>query len=124
VKGFPDIEAALIEILSTVAAAGTATDENLAIPIRVNRTGGPTRPWQDEAIVEVTCFCATRPEAVALNRQVLTVLLDLRGVQTTAGLIDKISNYVSPLPLPDLNPDTRKVSSTWTVVSRLQDVPS
>lgn len=123
-EGFPDVEDALCEILQPLGSTGTAVDEDLDIPIRVNRTGGPMRPFEDNATVEVTCFCATRPESVALNRQVVTLLNDLRAVPTAAGFIDKISNFVSPIPFPDLNPDVRKVISTWTVTSRLQELPS
>lgn len=123
-QGFLDAEDALCALLEPLGGTGTATDEDLNdIPIRVNRTGGQTRGWEDSAIVEVTVFCATREESVALNRQIVAVLNDRRGVQTDAGVIDKIASFTSPVPLPDLNPDIRKVSSTWTVTSRLQEVP-
>jgi hypothetical protein len=123
-EGFPDVELAVMEILSPLGNTGTGTDEDFDIPIRVNRTGGPVRPWEDNATVEVTCFCRTRPESAELNKQVVATLNDLRGVQTTAGLIDKISNFVAPFQVPDLNPDIRKVPSTWTVTSRLQELPT
>lgn len=123
--GFVDVEEAICEILATLGkTVGTVTDANLEIPIRVNRAGGPTRPWEDNATVEVTCFCATRPESVTLNRQVVALLNDRRAVQTTLGLIDKISNFVAPFPAFDPNPDTRKVTSMWTVTSRLQELPT
>lgn len=123
-EGFPDVEVALCEILGSIANTGTASDEDFDIPIRVNRTGGPSRPFEDNATVEVTCFRATRPESVELNRLVVAALNDLRAVQTTVGFIDKISNFVAPFPMPDLNPDIRRVTSTWTVTSRLQELPA
>jgi hypothetical protein len=123
VQGFPDVENALCELLASLGATGTATDEDLTIPIRVNRTGGPVTSFQDNAIVDVTAFRATRAQSVALNARIVAALNDRRAIPTTAGFIDKITNFVSPLPLPDLNPDIRKVVSTWTVTSRLQEVP-
>lgn len=123
-KGFPDVERALMEILSPLGQTGTAADEDLTIPIRVNRTGGPTRPWEDQATVEVTCFAENRPDAIALNHQVTLALNDLRSVSTAVGFIDKISSVVAPMPVFDLNPDFRKVVSTWNVISRLQDLPA
>jgi len=124
-EGFPDVELALMELLSPLGPTCTATDEDLSGPIiRVNRTGGPTRPWEDNATVEVACFCETRPESMALNQQVVATLNNLRGVQTEAGFIDKISNFVAPFPIPDLNPNSRMVTSTWTVTSRWQELPT
>jgi hypothetical protein len=120
---FPDVEDALCEILQPLGATGTATDEDFDIPIRVNRTGGTTRGFEDQAIVEVTAFRPTRPESTSLNQQIVAALNDRRGILTTAGFIDKISSFSSPIPLPDLNPDVRKVTSTWMVTSRLQELP-
>lgn len=122
-QGFVDVEAALCAILAPLGATGTATDEDLSIPIRVNRTGGPTRGFEDQALVEVTAWRATRADSVALNRRIVAALNDQRAISTTAGFIDKITNFVSPVPMPDLNPDVRKVISSWTVVSRLQELP-
>lgn len=118
-----DVEAALCEILEGIAPTGTATDEDLSIPIRVNRTGGPTRSFEDQAVVEVTAWRETRADSVTLNRRIVAALNDQRAIFTSVGFIDKITNFVSPVPMPDLNPDVRKVISSWTVVSRLQELP-
>lgn len=123
-QGFPNVEDALCEILGPLGGTGTATDEDFTRPIRVNRTGGPMSPIQDNAIVEVTAFCATRAESVALTQQIVAALNDRRHIATEAGFIDKISSFVSPIPLPDLNPEVRQVSSTWQVTSRLQELPA
>ncbi len=125
-QDFPDVEDALCEVLESVAPTGTATDEDFAIPIRVNRTGGGADRLglQDAAIVTVTCFAEAREVSKALNRQVRQRLARARLLTTAAGLIDSVTETTAPLPLPGLNPDMRKVESTWTVVSRLQEIPT
>jgi len=121
-QGFPDVELALCELLESLGPTGTATNEDLSIPIRVNRTGGASTPFEDHAVVEVTSWRSTRGESSALSQQISAALNDARAVATGAGFIDKISNTTAPMPLPDFNPDTRRVSSTWTVTSRLQEI--
>jgi hypothetical protein len=124
VQGFLDVELALIEILGDLdEEAGTAFDPDLNIRIRVNRIGGAASRTQDHAIAEVTCLKETRPESVALNQQVRSRLIGIRGHRTTAGFIDTISETTAPIPLPYFNEDVRQVSSVWTVTSRLQDIP-
>jgi hypothetical protein len=124
VEGFPDVELAVAEILSDLGeGVGTAFDPDLTIRIRVNRTGGAASRTQDSAVVEVTCLKETRPESATLNQQVRSLLIGIRGRRTTAGFIDKISETTAPIPLPSFNEDVRQVSSTWTVTSRLQQIP-
>lgn len=113
-----------MEILDELGEqTGTAFDPQLDVRIRVNRTGGAARQTQDAAVVEVTCLKETRPASAALNQQVRQLLLGIRGRQTTAGFIDKIAETTAPIPLPNFNEDLRQVTSTWTVTSRLQEVP-
>ena len=123
--GFPDVEDALLELLADLADTVTAVDTLDEPVIQVNRTGGGADRLglQDSAIVEVATYTATRPASQALTKQVRDRLSGLRGVQTGAGFIDAISEFTAPIPIPDLNPDIRRVPSTWTVISRLQDLP-
>lgn len=123
-EGFPDAELAVMEILAELGEeTGTAFDPDIDVRIRVNRTGGAATQLQDAAVVEVTCLKETRPESAALNQRVRAALISVRGRQTAAGFIDKIAETTAPIPLPNFNEDLRQVSSTWTVTSRLQDVP-
>lgn len=123
--GFPDVEDALLELLADLADTVTAVDTLDEPVIQVNRTGGGADRLglQDSAIVEVATYTATRPASQALTKQVRDRLSGLRGVQTGAGFIDAISEFAAPIPIPDLNPDIRRVPSTWTVISRVQDLP-
>lgn len=124
-EGFPDPEDALLELLEDIATTVTAVDELDQSVIQVNRTGGGANRLglQDSAIVEVATYADTRPASQALTKQVRARLSGLRGVQTRAGFIDSISEFSAPVPIPDPNPDIRRVPSTWTVVSRLQPLP-
>lgn len=123
--GFPDVEDALLELLGDLAETVTAVDDLDEPVIQVNRTGGGADRLglQDSAIVEVATYAVTRPDSQALTAQVRQRLSGLRGVLTSAGFVDSISEFAAPVPIPDLNPDVRRVPSTWTVVSRLQDLP-
>jgi hypothetical protein len=127
-EDFPDAEDALLELLEDIALTVTATNEDLEelMPvIAVERTGGaPNRQgWEDHAVVEVTCFARTRPESKALNAQVFSRLNAARQVQTSVGLIDKITASIAPRQVPYENLDVRMVPSTWDVVSRMQELP-
>jgi hypothetical protein len=131
-QGFPDVELALMEILRPLGLTGTAFDEALTVRIRVNRTGGGTDRLgiEDAAVVTVTSLVlkdsvpASRAASTELNQRIRGVLSQLRAVTTAVGFIDKIVESSSPIALPDFNPDTRKVESTWTVTSRLQELPA
>lgn len=131
-QGFPDVELALMEILQPLGTTGTAFDEALTVRIRVNRTGGGTDRLgiEDVAVVTVTSLVlkdsvpASRAASTELNQRIRGVLSQLRAVTTAVGFIDKIVESSSPIALPDFNPDTRKVESTWTVTSRLQELPA
>ena len=123
--GFPDVELALCEVLEAVAPTYTATEDELHPPVIViNRTGGGTDRLgvQDIAVVEVVCFGALRPDSVALNAAVRSTLSGARGIASAAGFIDKITETTAPIAFPDLNADVRRVVSTWTVTSRLQEI--
>lgn len=131
-QGFPDVELALMEILQPLGNTGTAFDEALTVRIRVNRTGGGADRLgiEDAAVVTVTSLVpkdtvpASRAASTELNQRIRSTLSQLRGVATTVGFIDKIAETSSPVPLPDFNPDARRVESTWTVTSRLQELPA
>lgn len=124
-KGFPDPEDALLDLLDGVARTVTAVTDLDEVTIQINRTGGGADRLglQDSATVEVATYAATRPESQAVTQAVRQTLSGLRGVQTQAGFIDSISEFAAPVPIPDPNPDVRRVPSTWTVVSRLQELP-
>lgn len=126
-KGFPDVEDALIAVLDDLGPAGTSTFPDLDdYPIRVNRVspgGVDALGLYDVASVTVTAFTATREQSKALNRAIRTRLAARCLVATSAGLLDSINEDTAPLPEFDPNPDARKVVSRWTVSARLQELP-
>jgi hypothetical protein len=125
-QGFPDVELALCELLEAVAPTVTATDQEIVPPvIQVNRTGGGADQLglQDTAVVEVQCFGGDRPASAVLNSAVRTALSGARAVPTSVGFLDRIVESTAPIPIPYLDQDLRRVASTWTVTSRLQDIP-
>lgn len=126
-KGFPDVEDAIIEVLDDLGPAGTSTAPDLdEFPIRVNRVspGGVDRLGLfDAATVRVIAFAETREQSKALNSAIRTRLAARRLVATSAGVLDSIDEDTAPLPEFDPNPDARKVVSRWTVRARLQELP-
>jgi hypothetical protein len=126
-EGFPDVELALCELLADIATTVTATDAEIVPPvIQVNRTGGGADRLglQDAAIVEVQCFGGDRPASTVLNNAVRTALSGARAVTTSVGFIDRIVESTAPIPIPYPDQDLRRVISTWTVTSRLQQLPA
>jgi hypothetical protein len=123
---FPDVEKAVGEILSDLATVVTATGEDITEPtLVVNRVGGGAlrQGYQDNALVEVAALCATRPESVALTNAVRQRLVRGRMIATSHGLIDRVGETTAPMQIPDLNPDVRRIPSTWEVISRIQEIP-
>jgi len=131
-EGFPDVELALMEILTPLGKTGVVFDEELTIRIRVNRTGGSADRLglQDNAVVTITSLvpkqtnAASREAAMELNRQIRAKLGQARAIATAVGFIDKIAETNSPMPIPDPNLDVRCIESTWMVTSRLQELPA
>lgn len=124
-EGFPDPEDALLALLAGVAPSGTATGPALDEYVQVVRMGGAVdrQGLQDDALVEVATYARTRPRSKELTAAVRSRLSGTRGVGTAAGFVDLIAEVNGPLQVPYANPDERRVTSTWRVVSRLQQLP-
>lgn len=120
---FPDVELALCEHLETIAPTFTATRESYDPPvIVVVRVGGglDRLGLTDAATVQIDCIGVTRPESFALVQSVRSALSYVRGLDTEAGYLDKITETTAPIQLPHPDSDIRLVTSTWTVISRAQ----
>src|SRR5690606_8652128 len=117
-----DVEQAMCEVLSLIGDNYTvATGEAPRPHNQVDRTGGASTRWEDQAFITVTVVCSTRDESVQLDKAVSALISDARGVATPSGLIDKISPSNAPMPVPYPSAtDDREITSTWLVTSRIQ----
>ncbi|MGC4886700.1 hypothetical protein [Micromonospora sp. DT227] len=120
---FPDVQAALLLILGSLAGGpghtGIATPEDLlaAVPfVRVRRLGGNSDLLHDWATVEVDVFDTTYRGGEELAERVRQMLT---GAKHRAGpaVLDSVTCQVSPTELP-WGPGVRRFSATYRVVSR------
>lgn len=127
---FIDIEEALCDYLEDIAPTVTYTQNfgevpDIALPlIRINRTGGAANPqaWEDNPIIEIQCFAATRAASQVLTSQVRSKMAGKTYVQTSMGLIDSIIESIAPneIPYGEEYLDERRTSSSWSVSTRAQ----
>ena len=119
---FPDVEAALLDLLSTVATTVVETGDPLSPPvIRINRVGGAVYGnLTDRPRVEIACYGSKRADARTLDEQVRQAMLAYyHGGTTPDGvLLDRVREDTSPTPIPYEAPDVRRVVSTYVVSLR------
>ncbi|WP_242882583.1 tail completion protein gp17 [Actinomadura litoris] len=117
---FPDLERALIDILSPIASAYTFTASDLQehLPaIRVRRIGGSDDRITDTGRVDVDVYAATRAAAHALAEQVRQLLLAGPHV-LPGGVIDRVVTEAAPHAVTHPDPATRQVTATYRATAR------
>lgn len=118
---FPDIERALMTLLSDLAATGTQTPDDLqdSMPfVRVARYGGPDDRFTDTARVDVDCFAASRDAAHTLAEQVRARLLSYPHVVGST-VIDRAITDNGPNEIPWSNdPNVRRFTAAYQVRAR------
>jgi len=121
---YPDAELVMMDLLKPVAAPGTTvthTDENLVPPyILVQRIGGPDDGVTDHAIIQISTFGSTRPQAWSLYRDVQQVILAACGTAVSGDfvtdvLIDYTETISSGKQIPYPNPDIRFIVAEYRV---------
>lgn len=125
---FIDIEEALCDYLEDIAPTFTYTQNfgevpDTALPlIRINRTSGAANPqaWEDNPVVEIQCFAATRAASQTLTTQVRAKMAGASYVQTSVGLIDSIIESIAPneVPYGEEYLDERRTFSSWSLSTR------
>jgi hypothetical protein len=128
---YPDAEQVGMDLHRHLAPVVSWLPPDPQMPIIwVQRIGGGPDEWDqtDYAMVRVHYYHETRNQAMNLAKAGESVVLGMKGktvhhdVPTTSEgvLIDYSSLDVGPISDPDLEPDERRVSKTYTLGMRRQ----
>lgn len=126
-RGFPDAERAVCDLLGDLGTCGTETPKALQseLPyIRVTRTGGSDDLVTDAANISVDVFAASLDDAKAAaeacrQRLILGPYRSDASFVTDHGRIDKARTLSAPLPLAPTDSDNlRMVVASYQVSTR------
>jgi hypothetical protein len=119
-KPFPDIEAALVELLSDLATCGTVTPPNLdsSLPfIRIMRYGGNDDLINDSARIDIDAFGQDRASSYELGEAIRQRLLAFPFSLTNC-VIDKVTSNTGPMEIPWGDANVRRRNASYTVICR------
>lgn len=117
---YPDLEAAVIELLTDLGTCDVVTPSNLqsVLPfIRVVRSGGSDDRITDTAKVDIDVFAADRTVAIALARTVQQRMLSFPHSLTNC-VIDRVDTSLSPSVVPWANNLLDLATATYSVSAR------
>lgn len=118
---FPDVEQALVTLLSGLAPAGVVTPPNLqaAMPfIRVARFGGTDDGFDDTASVSIDTFASTRAVSLVLAEDVRQLLLTPVNVVGDV-VIDRVATITGPYEVPwATDQSVRRFTASYSIVVR------
>lgn len=117
---WPDLEAAVIELLSDLGTCGVVAPSNLQseLPfIRIVRSGGNDDRITDTAKVDIDVFAAARSDAITLARTVQQRMLSFPHSQTGC-VIDRVETSLAPSVVPWTNTLVALATATYTVTAR------
>lgn len=117
---FPDIEGAVIALLSDLGTADVDTPADLVgnLPfIRVRCLGGNDDLISDSSRLDVDVFALLRTDARSVAESVRQRLLSFPH-SLSGCVIDKVTTTISPQEIPWGNPSIRLVAASYTAVTR------
>lgn len=117
---FPDMEAALIELVQDLATADVETPSVLddVLPfIRVTRIGGNDDFFTDSGRMDVDVFASQRTQASSLARTVRQ-RLGKGAVVLSDCVIDTVTTDVSPNEVPWGNPTIKLFTASYRITAR------
>lgn len=118
---FPDAEAVMCDLLTPLAPTATFLSEGWVdtLPvIQVNRVGGGADSITDIARLQVAVFAGTRAAAWQLANQVRQTVLTAGNTRVGGVLIDSASESTAGQQIPDIDPDDKRVISTYQLAFR------
>ena len=119
---WPDVETELVAWLTAALEARHCTElpANLGDVLPVNqiqRVGGGDDSFRlDRALVSLDSYAATRAGASTLARQTRhELVVNLRGVKTTAAVFGRVATLSAPAWRPYENPALRRMGATYEI---------
>lgn len=119
---WPDVEIELVAWLTAALDVRNCTELPAdlldELPInQIQRVGGDDDGFRlDRALVSLDSFGATREAASALARQTRhELVVNLRGVKTTAAVFGGVSTVSAPAWRPYENPGLRRMGATYEI---------
>jgi hypothetical protein len=126
---FPDAEAVMCDLIEPFAPAATFLDEDWEknLPqVQVNRIGGSADDVTDTARLQVAVYNVDRASTWDLASQIREAVLnaadDIDNPAPGGVLIDSATEAVAGQQVPDLDPDDRRVISTYELSFRRQNL--
>lgn len=118
---FPDAENVVMTLLDPLGSTVTSLPRQVVPPvIVVNRVGGTDDGITDRPLVQVSCYGTDRPAAWSLSGQCQQAILNASGQAVGGILVDSTGTAAGGQQVPDLNPDDRRVISTYRLAIRRQ----
>ena len=118
---FPDAEAVVCDLLEQVAPTATFLDKGWGdvLPvIQVNRIGGSRDSITDVARIQVAVWAESRAQVWQLANQIRDLVLYAGNTRVNGVLIDWTEESIAGQQVPDIDPDDRRVISTFQFAFR------
>ena len=119
---WPDVEIELVAWLTTALDVRHCTELPAdlldVLPVnQIQRVGGDDDSFRlDRALISVDTYAATREAASTLARQTRhELVVNLRGVKTTAAVFGGVSTIAAPAWRPYENPGLRRMGATYEI---------
>lgn len=122
-RSFPDLEAAVAELLAPLVPDGHVNDSTPAdlearLPfLRMSAFAGSDDNWTDEAVMDVDSFAANRSDARDLA-EAARQLLNAAPHHLTAVVIDRCQTVQRPSRTPWDNPAVHRFTGTYRITAR------
>lgn len=118
---FPDAEAVVCDLLEQVAPTATFLDkgwDDVLPVIQVNRIGGSADSITDVARIQVAVWAETRAQVWQLASQIRDLIRYAGNTRVNGVLIDWTEESIAGQQVPDVDPDDRRVISTYQFAFR------
>jgi hypothetical protein len=118
---FPDAEAVVCDLLEQVAPTATQLDkgwDDVLPVIQVNRIGGRRDQITDVARIQVAVWASSRAEVRTLADDIDELILSAGNTRVNGVLIDWTEQSIAGQQVPDVDPDDRRIISTYQLAFR------
>ncbi|MBF6063018.1 hypothetical protein IU500_12420 [Nocardia terpenica] len=109
----------MVALLDPIASSDTVMTAATGLPcFQVNRVGGADDGISDRPVLQVAAFAETRAQAWELAEKARQAILDAPGTLVAGVLVDDARTAVGHQQIPDIDPDDRRVVSSYVLSFR------